>query len=89
MANAYQWYTFKTLKNSHVISDEGFYKLGLVLRFRNGLYLPIAYVYQYTIKNSHVISNESAYKLGLVLLFSYESINLEKSMSSLMKALTN
>ena len=36
MANAYQWYTFKTLKNSYVISDEGVYKLGLVLRFRNG-----------------------------------------------------
>ena len=41
MVYVYQKYTFKTIENYYVISDEGTYKLGLVLLFRNGLYLPI------------------------------------------------
>ena len=41
MVYVYQKYTFKTIENYYVISDEGTYKLGLVLLFRNGLYLPV------------------------------------------------
>ena len=41
MFYAYQKYTFKTLENYYVISDEGAYKLGLVILFRNGLYLSV------------------------------------------------
>ena len=50
---------------AYVISDEGAYRLGLVLLFGNGLYLPIYF------KKSHVFSDEGVYKLGLVLLFRY------------------
>ena len=49
MVYVYQKYTFKTIENYYVISDEGTYKLGLVLLFRNGLYLPVC------LKKSHVI----------------------------------
>ena len=48
---------------AYVMSDEGAYRLGLVLLFGNGLYLPIY------LQKSHVFSNEGVYKLGLVLLF--------------------
>ena len=48
---------------AYVISDEGAYRLGLVLLFGNGLYLPI-YLQKY-----HVVSDEGVYKLGLMLLF--------------------
>ena len=41
MAFACQNNTLKTLENSYVISDEGAYKLGLVLLFRCGLCLLI------------------------------------------------
>ena len=50
---------------AYVISDEGAYRLGLVLLFGNGLYLPIY------LQKSHVFSDEGLYKLGLVLLFRY------------------
>ena len=46
---------------AYVISDEGAYRLGLVLLFGNGLYLPIY------LQKSHVFSDEGVYKLGLVL----------------------
>ena len=48
---------------AYVISDEGAYRLGLMLLFGNGLYLPIY------LQKSHVVSDEGVYKLGLVLLF--------------------
>ena len=48
---------------AYVISDEGAYRLGLVLLFGNGLYLPIY------LQKSHVVSDEGVNKLGLVLLF--------------------
>ena len=48
---------------AYVISDEGAYRLGLVLLFGNGLYLPIYF------QKSHVVSDEGVYKLGLVLPF--------------------
>ena len=63
---------------AYVISDEGAYRLGLVLLFGNGLY-----IYQYTFRNScyllwkrlqirkkkkkKVISDGGIYKLGLVI----------------------
>ena len=50
---------------AYVISDEGAYRLGLVLLFGNGLYLPLY------LQKSHVFSDEGVYKLGLVLLFRY------------------
>ena len=50
---------------AYVISDEGAYRLGLVLLFGNGLYLPIY------LQKSQVFSDEGVYKLGLVLLFRY------------------
>ena len=68
---------------AYVISDEGAYRLGLMLLFGNGLYLPIY------LKKSHVFSNEGVYKLGLVLLFRCDlclSINL---FLSPMEAFTN
>ena len=42
---------------AYAISDEGAYRLGLVLLFGNGLYLPIY------LQKSRVFSNEGVYKL--------------------------
>ena len=84
MVYAYQKYTFKTLENYYVLSDEGAYKLGLVLLFRNGLYLPVCLT-----KNPHVISDEGVYKLGFVLLFRYGLCLSKHLMLSPMKAFTN
>ena len=67
------------IKKSHVISDEGVYKLGWVLLFRYGLCLSI--IFFKTLKNSCVISDEGTYKLGLVFLFTnclYLPIYLQK-----------
>ena len=83
MVYVYQKYTFKTIENYYVISDEGTYKLGLVLLFRNGLYLPVC------LKKPHVISDEGVYKLGFVLLFRYGLCQSKNLMLSPMKGFAN